>query len=180
MAYYHLNKKDCLMLENQPAKNSSSFPYNIKKVQRTFIKNKKYQPSVLLARYNIYPKKKHFKKRVKTKNCPLLESLDKGNYSTLLVDEDPVIYNSEDLLNDLLTSSEDEDDYFYNLVKEKKTYLDNKQENKMNSQSDNVIYIKSEVVEDCLVKIETFDGCFIKSEAIEDCKHDIEIFHHPI
>jgi hypothetical protein len=54
MAYYHLNKKDSLMLENQPAKNSSSFPYNIKKVQRTFNKNKKYQPSVLLARYNIY------------------------------------------------------------------------------------------------------------------------------
>jgi hypothetical protein len=91
-----------------------------------------------------------------------------------------VIYNSEDLLNDLLTSSEDEDDYFYNLVKGKKTYLDNKQETKMNSQSDNVIYIKSEVVEDCLVKTETFDGCFIKSEIIEDCKHEIEIFHHPI
>jgi hypothetical protein len=173
MAYFRLNEKDTLLLENQPSTKSTTFPYNVKKVYRTFMKNRKYQPTVWLEHYDMVPKKKTLKpkkkNRRKNKHCPLLEPLNKGKYCPLLVHEDPVIYNSQDLLNDLLTSSEDEEDYSLNKIyyTNDETHTENPQfeENHIvNTQYNNK---NDHVYNDVVI--------YIKTE--EDCKDDIKLFN---
>ena len=162
MATFLLTEKDNLTLENQPTKNSDDYNYKIKKVYRTFLKNKRYQPRIWIEHYDLFPSRQKMKGRVKNK-CPLLELLAKGKYCPLLVHEDPVIYNSEDLLNDLLTSSsEDEED----CKVKKHIYYDEQGRNVNPQDTQNDVFIDN-------YDNVYYNNIFIKTE---DCKDDIKLF----